>query len=344
MNGNKVPNGAPEPATQKGRFPLNKLTPIVVGMVYGLLLRVIFSGNLVEGIEPLGVMTAAFVLFVPIAIGAITVYVAEKIERKSFLFYFFGPWLSITLVAIGAAITQLEGSICIAIAMPLFLVLGSASGVAMGVVCRLLKKPARTVQSIAILPFLFSISELGRSPPADFHEVKRSVLISSTPDVVWHHINFPIGINPAELEGGFAYRIGIPFPVEARTLTSGVGGKRHLIWQRGISFDEEITAWEENRHIAWKYIFNQDSFPPGSMDEHVVIGGQYFNLVDTSYTLSPENGKTRLEITVKFTVSTTFNWYATPWATFLITDTANAILHFYKNRSEVSMLEMKLIT
>jgi len=47
-----------------------------------------------------------------------------------------------------------------------------------------------------------------------------------------------------------------------------------------------------------------------------------------------EMGGTHLEISVKFRVSTSFKWYAKPWANFLISDTAEAILHFYKNRAE----------
>ena len=224
-------------------------------------------------------------------------------------------------------------------ALPLFLVLGSIGGLVMGAICRLIKEPLRTVQSIAMFPFLFAIGEMGRPLPADFQEIKHGIHISAPPEIVWQHINFPTDIKSTELDGGFAYRIGVPYPIEARTLNPGVGGKRHLVWQRGVSFDEEITSWEENRHIAWKYLFNANSFPPGSMDDHVVIGGQYFNLEDTSYTLTPEMGGTHLEISVKFRVSTNFNWYAKPWANFLISDTADAILHFYKKRAESTVIK-----
>ena len=82
------------------------------------------------------------------------------------------------------------------------------------------------------------------------------------------------------------------------------------------------------------YEFGPGSFPPGSLDDHIMIGGRYFGLEETSYTLEPEAGGTRLTIRVGARVSTHFNWYAGLWADYLVDDTARAILGFYKARSE----------
>lgn len=308
--------------------------PFIVGACYGLLSRLIFSGYRTPGIKIPDVMSAAFAVLVPIAIGAITVYLAESLQRRNYKYYFFAPWLSVAIFVAGTALALLEGAICIAMALPLFLLLGSFGGVVMGVTCRYRDKPKRTVQSIALLPLVFALFETGSQPGDQFVEIRRSVDIGAPAAVIWQLVNYPTNIQPSELAGGLAYKIGVPYPIEARTVQTGVGGKRQLLWQRGVNFEEEITAWQENRHIAWKYLFSEDSFPPGSMDDHVVIGGQYFDLVDTSYTLSPLSAGTRLEITVKFRVSTAFNWYARPVARFLIADTAEAILNFYKVRAE----------
>ena len=58
------------------------------------------------------------------------------------------------------------------------------------------------------------------------------------------------------------------------------------------------------------------------------------NLSKTAYTLSPEGNGIRLSIEVETSVTTNFNWYADLWAKFLVTDTAEAILRFYKQRAE----------
>ena len=144
----------------------------------------------------------------------------------------------------------------------------------------------------------------------------------------------PAEIQPSELGSGFAFWIGVPYPMGAEVIEPRVGGIRKSRWQRGVSFDEEITALETNRYVRWVYHFDDDSFPPGSLDDHVKVGGTHFDLEDTSYRLKPEGPDTRLEISVRYRVTTNFNWYAAPWADFLVGDTAVALLTFYKNRSE----------
>jgi hypothetical protein len=122
--------------------------------------------------------------------------------------------------------------------------------------------------------------------------------------------------------------------MEAVTVDTPQGRVRKLRWQRGVHFDEPIVAWDENRFIQWHYLFAADSIPAGALDEHVRIGGQYFDLLDTSYRLAPEAGGTRLSIHVTYRVSTHFNWYAGTLARVLVNDSARTILGFYKQRSE----------
>ena len=119
-------------------------------------------------------MTWAFLVFVPFAVGAVTIHMAERHAPTRVSYWVIAPWLSVALFVASAA-------------------------------------------------------------------------------NIWHHINYPTNIDPAELAGGVAYKISVPFPIEARTLSEGVGGQRQLIWQRGIRFSETITAWQQDRHIAWNY-------------------------------------------------------------------------------------------
>ncbi len=317
-------------------LPFASWKPIATGALYGLLMRTLFSSDVIAGSEGADVMTNAFVVFVPIVVGALTVYFAHTQRPRTVSYYVFAPWLSVALFVAGTAAALIEGAICIALALPLFMALGSVGGLLMGLICRLLKRPARGLQSIAFLPLAAALAESGHTLPQRTELIERSAQIQATPAQVWQHINYPLNIQPHELEGGLAYRIGVPYPVEARTITPAVGGKRALRWQRGVSFEEIITAWDENRHIAWRYVFTEDSFPPGSMDEHVVLGGRYFDLEHTAYSLTPTDAGTRLDIAVRVRVSTQFNWYARPVARFLIGDTADAILGFYKRRSEAT--------
>ena len=135
---------------------------------------------------------------------------------------------------------------------------------------------------------------------------------------------------------GWAFRIGVPHPIEAVTVDTDNGRVRKLRWEQGVHFDEPILDWNENRYIRWRYVFAPDSIPLGALDEHVTIGGRYFDLIDTSYRLDPEGDGTRLSIHVSYRVSTGFNWYAARLARLLVDNSAQTILAFYQHRSEAA--------
>lgn len=315
-------------------LPFSFWAPFLIGGGYGLLLRLLFSGAASRLGELPDVMTGAFVYGVPFAVGAITVYLAEQRQRRSWWFYCYAPCISVALFVGGTGLALIEGLICIVMALPLFLLLGVAGGLFMGVICRLRNRPLRTMQSVAALPLLLALGE-GLIPANDgIDRLQRSVYIAAPPEQVWQLILNPSDIRPEELRQGLAYRIGVPYPVQARTSEGKVGGVRHSTWERGVSFDERISEWQPQRRIAWTYEFRPDSFPPGTMDEHVVIGGEYFDLLDTAYQLTPENGGTRLEMSLGFRATTKFNWYAMPLARLMLGDTAETLLSFYRQRAE----------
>ncbi len=318
------------------RLEFSAWIPLFAGATYGILMRILFEMSSFSD-KDLEVMTFAFIIIVPIAVGVVTVVFAEAKKSHGFLYFIFAPWASITIFVLGTAISLLEGLICIAMAFPLFLVLGSFGGLVAGIVTRYTIHRKSIVTCVGVLPILVGFYEAGEPMSNIYAEISRDIYIEASPNTVWHQINYPTNIKPKELKNGFAYKIGVPYPIEARTLEERVGGMRNLIWQRGITFREEITAWEENRYIAWNYIFDKNSFPPGSMDDHVVIGGKYFDLRETSYTLIPTGKGTLLVLKVGYRVSTSFNWYSQFWGDFLIADTAETILEFYRNRSEASI-------
>ena len=105
---------------------------------------------------------------------------------------------------------------------------------------------------------------------------------------------------------------------------------------KGIHFDQVVTAWQPQRYVHFDYRFAPDSFPPRALDDHVRIGGMYFDLRDTSYALAPRGNGTTLTIRMRYRVSTSFNWYARPIARLLIGNFEDTILQFYRHRSEAA--------
>ncbi|MBY0572617.1 MAG: SRPBCC family protein [Undibacterium sp.] len=309
---------------------------VSLGAFYGITAYTFFS-TFMSGTQ--GVMLTSFLVGVPMAMGVMVAYFSRKKKANNILLASALSMISLSLFVFAAGALFREGSICIVMALGLFVPFILLGAVIAGIVSLFKPNQSAKMFSISLLmPFALGSIENNMETATIRQQTLRSVYIEATPDKVWTLINFPLAIRPEELQQGFAYKIGVPYPIEARTLQAHIGGKRQLLWQRGVHFEEEITDWQEQRRIAWKYLFTPTSFPDGSLDDHVVIGGQYFNLEDTAYTLQPEGSGTRLSVQVGTRVSTHFNWYAGFWAKYLVADTAETILDFYKQRAQTAQI------
>ncbi|RFP11801.1 SRPBCC family protein [Duganella sp. BJB488] len=278
-------------------------------------------------------MLASFVVLVPLVLGIYTVYAARD-DAPGYGYAVLAPWAPMFAFVGGTALLLIEGTICIAMALPIFMISASLGGLIGLVLVRNVKFKSSSMNALLMLPLLSGYAETHIALPQQTGQSTETIHIAAKPEVVWGLINRAVDIQPTEMSGGLAYMIGVPYPIEAVTQSNDAGRVRKLRWAKDVRFDEPITAWEENRYIKWTYDFKPDSFPAGALDDHVLIGGRYFDLIDTSYRLQPEAGGTRLDIVVSYRVSTNFNWYAGWWGRVLVDDSANAILRFYKRRSE----------
>jgi hypothetical protein len=79
------------------------------------------------------------------------------------------------------------------------------------------------------------------------------------------------------------------------------------------------------------------SVPLTTLDEHVMVGGRYFDVLRGTYEiveLSETSSLLKLSSEVK--ISTRFNFYAGFWAKFLMSDIQNTILDVIKLRAEMA--------
>ena len=95
----------------------------------------------------------------------------------------------------------------------------------------------------------------------------------------------------------------------------------------------------ENARVRWTYKFAADSFPPHALDDHVQIGGHYFDLIDTEYVITPISpAASNLSVRMQFKVNTQFNWYAAGVARLLMGNFEETALQFYRRRAEQGMV------
>ena len=324
---------APDPPRPR-RLPFSGWWAIGGGALVGLLLRLIFWGS--PG-DAFGAMLGSFILGAPLLVGAVTVYLAERIEPRSWAYYFFAPMLANTLFVVGTLVLLIEGWICAILIVPLFALVGGFAGLIMGAISRATRWPTqKIVGCFALLPLLGGSFE-HLIPATQRERVQtREVFVAASPTAVWSQLVDVRGIRGDEIDGAWMYRIGVPTPLEGRADVRDGEHLRHIVMGRGVRFDQVATIWREQRQITWRYRFAQASFPPGALDDHVRIGGEYFDIIESTYSLTPRGHGTTLSLSTRYRVSTHFNWYAARVGDFLVGDFAETVLGFYARRAERS--------
>ena len=310
---------------------LEWLAWIIGGAAYGVLLRVFFGYSSALYAGP---MSMAFLVGTPLAVGALTVYGARNLQLTIWDILF-RPWATVLLMLIGCAAALLEGSICLAMLTPLFLICGSIGGLIMSIALKLSGLRHRRLRAVALLPLLMVLGETHVPTHNDEQEIRRSVQVNAPPETVWREILTARSIKPDEMPFSLTHFIGVPKPIEGVNVTTPEGELRYSTWEKGVNFRALVTDKQELESITWRYLFDADSFPKGSMDEHVEIGGRYFDLYDTTFNLQRLPGnKTRLELIAHYRVTSSINFYAVPAAEVLGNDFVATILALYKGRSE----------
>jgi hypothetical protein len=330
-----MPLPSESPSTQEERPThfkvLRWLWPVVVGASMGMAWRLVFHG---QPQSPYSAMMASFALLVPMIIGAVTVIVAERSARRTWGYYFWAAAGANALCAFVVFLVNIEGLICVILAMPLFVVLGGIAGLITGLICRLTRRFRHAVYGFALLPLLLGGFEQRLPLPQTVRREERVLMVAAPAGFIWQQLLSAQDIQPQEMNQAWMYRIGVPLPRSAVTESQSGTLIRHITMGKSIHFDQVAPDWVPNEHVLWTYRFTQDSFPPQALDDHVRIGGTYFDVLDTEYTLRPVPGGSALQVSMRYRISTNFNWYIRPIAAFLVGNFEETALQFYRRRAE----------
>jgi len=321
---------------------------VVVGIAYAVALRLIFHGTaggwlgFTQAASPLyptdlWVLTIGFLVFGPLAMGWISVTSAENASPQSRWMWIFLPWLPILVSDIFMALFSLEGLICIVFAIPITFFFGSVGGVAAGLWHR---HKQRTQQRsitlcLAALPIFIAAIEMSHASPLQIRTVQTSILIHAPASVVWHNVERVPPIQPSELRTTWAQRIGFPRPIEATLDYERVGGVRHASFAGGLLFLETVTTWVPNNTLAFTIKADTAQIPPTTLDEHVTIGGRYFDVLRGEYRIEPiANGDIRLRLSSEERLSTDLNPYVAFWSDAVMRSIQQNILQVVEHRCE----------
>lgn len=316
------------------------LTGLGASLIYGIVARLSFGFGDSEFLKEqqgdawfaaFSVMTVGFLFVVPFAMGFAVVYLARinRLWRALWL-----PQIS-ALAALGLALTfAIEGLICVVFWLPVYMLLTALGGAVAMWVVRLKQNRDALFGVVLLLPYGVAVVEHEVPAALQVRRVATHIDIQADVSAVWEEIvDVPL---IQEAEHGFAWShvIGFPRPVSARTSARALGALREAKFERGVVFYERVTRYEPNNALEFDITVDQRSIPKDALDQHVTLGGPYFDVLHGAYRLEPlPNGIVRLHLSSDHRLSTHFNAYAAWWTDFVMRDTQNYILEIVSRRA-----------
>lgn len=308
---------------------------IILGALYGIAMRVFIEFGNTMNFSSL--VTISFMFLVPVAIGYIRIYYECKANQSmSYKQMAVKAWQPIFVFLLVSVATLLEGSICVAMALPAFMLFASIGGMLAGFVHRTwVQKDKKVLMSVAFLPLVLSPLEVNLLALSQTYEVKNDIVIYAPIEVVWRQLADVSYIEEGEFPLSFSQFIGIPRPLQADMDANGVGAIRTSKWQKGVVFKEVITDWQPNQHMLYRFDIDPDLIPDNALDKHVKLGGEYFSPLYGGYFLtSISDGQTRLTLKTTVQDNTSFGIYSRFWGEVIFQDFHHSLLTLLKKRSE----------
>lgn len=312
---------------------LTALKVIAIPTGYAIILRLFFGVS--TWMELFTVMSISFLFCLPTVVGALAIYFSDIEQVRKLWYRVFVPWIPILVFLVITLAVALEGWACWLMVLPLFLIAASLGGL-LGGYFKMKKQSANVYISVfALLPLLMSPIEAMVGSIPGTYEAYTFIDINAPADVIWSNVTRVQEINEAQDKGWLTQTLGFPRPVKAELNYEGVGAYREAIFTNGLVFHETVSEYIHQKKMVFSIKAYPHEIPSTTMDEHVVIGGNYFDVLNGTYELEKLNATThRLHLYSHFKLNTTFNFYASWWAKWIMKDIQNNILQVEKQRSE----------
>jgi len=311
----------------------NIIIAIGIPTLYAVVLRIFFGVKTWNDL--FSVMSVTFLFLLPTIVGALTVYLSDRNKVEKLWYRIFVPWIPIFLFLIITLALAIEGWACWIMILPAFLIASSIGGLIGGYLK--LKKPNNklNISILFLLPlFISPIENMIGSIPGTY-EAYTYIDIDAPAEKIWDNVTRVREITEKEDKGFLSNFLGFPRPVKAELNFEGVGAFREAKFTGGLIFNETVTEYKDNEKMVFTIKANTYDIPSTTLDEHILIGGDYFDVLNGTYELEKlENGKNRLHLYSHFKMNTTFNFYAGWWGKWIMKDIQNNILRIEKERVE----------
>ena len=262
-------------------------------------------------------------------------YLSSQEKAKNIAYRIFTPWIPILIFLVLTLALAIEGWACWLMILPVFLLTASIGGLFGGYLKTQKRNDRLNVSILVLIPFLLGpIESLIETIPGTY-KAYTYIDIDAPAEKIWNNITRVKEI-PLEQDKGYLTRmLGFPRPVKAELNFEGVGAYREAIFTKGLVFHETVTEYIDNKKMVFTIKAYPHEIPSTTLDEHVVIGGDYFDVLNGTYELEKlPSGLNRLHLYSYFKMNTTFNFYAGWWGKWIMKDIQNNILQVEKKRSE----------
>ncbi|MFC5282306.1 hypothetical protein [Pedobacter alpinus] len=306
---------------------------IAIPTAYALVLRTFFDVETWESLFK--VMSISFLLCLPTIIGALTIYFSSLENAKSLPYKIFMPWVPVILFLLITLFFKIEGWACWLMVLPLFFVFASIGGL-IGGYFKLKKADNKLYLPIlTLIPlFISPLESLVNTIPGEY-KAYTYIDINAPANKIWSNVTRVKNINQSQDKGYLTNFLGFPRPLKAELNYEGIGAYRAAVFTNGLVFHETVSEYIDQKKMVFSIKANPHEIPSTTLDEHVVIGGDFFDVLNGTYELEKLTENTyRLHLYSYFKLSTTFNFYASWWAKWIMKDIQNNILQINKSRSE----------
>jgi hypothetical protein len=306
---------------------------LAIPVVYALVLRFIFGLDILRDFT--SVMTISFLLGVPFGVGYLTILLSPIESVRKRRYQWLAPLVPIFVFFLFTLLVSLEGLACWIMILPVFLLLSLLGGwiAARQKIRRADNKSRLKVSLVLCMPFILSALEIRLPDLPARYEAYTYIDIHAPPDSIWDNVIRVRTISPQDDQGTVTNWLGFPRPIRAELNYAGVGGSRLAVFSKGLIFEEVVKEYQPKKKMHFSIKADPRSIPSTTMDEHIVIGGDYFDVLDGTYELEPlAGGVYRLHLYSHFVMKTHFNFYASWWAGWIMKDIQNNILHVIQTR------------
>jgi hypothetical protein len=307
---------------------------IFAGVLYGLLARITFGVGSPSGL--VSTLSFGFITFVPLGLGAMTVYFSPRKLRTAYGYAAGAPFLASVIFLALTLLFAFEVLICILMAAPFFLGIACLGGLLMSwLINQTGRRMTPALVFILIIPYFLSPLENRFMPaPDSWRTVDTHIVINADVATVWENIIRVPEIQPDEQHFDFFHLTGVPRPVEATLSREGIGGVRHATFDNGLTFIETITDWQPMESLHFTIVTEGGANVPAPFN---MIGGMMFEMQDGTYRIEPlDDGRVILHLSSTHRLTTRFNGYGGLWTDAVMRDLQNYILEIVKERSEAA--------